>query len=317
MTGALVLKQKTVRDVMTALEDCFLLPIDTILNFETICLIKEQGYSRIPVYDTDRGNIVHILFAKDLLFIDPDDKKPMEEVCKFYKNEVNLVYDDTILTDMFNEFKSGEKGHLAVVQEINNEGEGDPFYETVGLVTLEDIIEEIIQSEIIDETDVVIDNKSKKKRTRERYTKEAEFNLFIGAEKHFKVSLTPQMNMAVFQYLTTSVPSFAPTIISPHFLKKILSLDVLREVRLVKGKDPPKIMTKGKPCDYFVLVLEGKVQVQIGKEDHEFDAGPFTFYGKQVLEQALLIPPSPMVTSAAGARGTTPSISMHSAVSQE
>ena len=47
------------------------------------------------------------------------------------------------------------KSHMAVVQTINDKGPGDPFYETVGLVTLEDIIEEIIQSEIIDETDTV------------------------------------------------------------------------------------------------------------------------------------------------------------------
>merc|ERR1712013_730286 len=87
VTGALVLKQKTVIDVMTHLDDCYMLPIDTLLNFETISEIKDQGYSRIPVYDGERVNIVHILFAKDLLFIDPDDEKPIEEVCKFYKNE--------------------------------------------------------------------------------------------------------------------------------------------------------------------------------------------------------------------------------------
>lgn len=50
-------------------------------------------------------------------------------------------------------FPSG-KSHLAIVQKVNNEGEGDPFYEVLGLVTLEDVIEEIIKSEILDESDM-------------------------------------------------------------------------------------------------------------------------------------------------------------------
>ena len=64
VSGALVLKQKTVRDVMTQLEDCYMLPVECSLDFETISEIKEQGYSRIPVYDGERTNIVHILYAK-------------------------------------------------------------------------------------------------------------------------------------------------------------------------------------------------------------------------------------------------------------
>ena len=44
--------------------------------------------------------------------------------------------------------------HMAIVNRVNNEGEGDPFYEVLGLVTLEDVIEEILKSEIVDETDI-------------------------------------------------------------------------------------------------------------------------------------------------------------------
>ena len=123
--------------------------------------------------------------------------------------------------------------------------------------------------------------------------------------------------------------AFSTEHVSPHFLKRILSLDVYREVKLKRDKSGividsdsvEKIMTKGKPCDFFILILEGKVNVQIGKEEHQFETGPFTYYGKQVLEQALLVPPSPMVPLATSAgrpgTGTRPSLSMHSAVSQE
>ena len=50
-------------------------------------------------------------------------------------------------------FSPTGKSHLAIVQKVNNEGEGDPFYEVLGLVTLEDVIEEIIRSEILDESE--------------------------------------------------------------------------------------------------------------------------------------------------------------------
>lgn len=139
---------------MTPLEDCFLLDEEAVLDFQTMSAIIKSGYSRIPIYSSERANIVALLFVKDLAFVDPDDCIPLLSVIKFYNHPVHKVFFDTTLDKMLEEFKQGTT-HLAVVLKINDGGgTGDPFYECIGIVTLEDIIEEIIQAEIVDETDV-------------------------------------------------------------------------------------------------------------------------------------------------------------------
>ncbi|TKS84953.1 Metal transporter CNNM4 [Collichthys lucidus] len=155
--GALELRTKTVEDVMTPLGNCFMIQADAVLDFNTMSEIMESGYTRIPVYDDERSNIVDILYVKDLAFVDPDDCTTLKTITKFYNHPVHFVFHDTKLDAMLEEFKKG-KSHLAIVQKVNNEGEGDPFYEVLGLVTLEDVIEEIIKSEILDESDLYRDD---------------------------------------------------------------------------------------------------------------------------------------------------------------
>ncbi len=158
---------------------------------------------------------------------------------------------------------------MAFVQDVNTSGEGDPFYETIGLVTLEDIIEEIIQQEIVDETDVVTDNRTKKKRRREHFKSGAEgtnFHQMFG-ESNKKIAISPQMTLAVFQYLTTSIPPFKASYISEVVLKRLLTMDVYREIKVKKDNKKMStsstldedciIMTKGKAIDYFILIIEG------------------------------------------------------------
>ena len=277
LTGALVLKEKHVIDSMTPLRDCYLLPIDSILNFDTISEIKTKGYSRIPVYNGERHNIVHILKAKDLLFVDPDDEKPLEDICKFYDKPFIVTEGTKPMDKMLEEFRTGEKGHLALVK-------GGEDNEVVGLITLEDIIEEIIQAEIVDEDDEVVDNITRKKRKHleNRVSiKKDELKLFMDPEDK-QIEVSPQVSLAVLQYLSSSIDKFNPTVIRPWVLKTLLSLDVFRI-----AKSDEYILKQGDPSDFFILIIEGKVEVQIGTEGYIFESGPFSIFGKPALDTSI------------------------------
>lgn len=106
--GALELRTKTVEDVMTPLNNCFMIRSDAVLDFNTMSEIMESGYTRIPVYEDERSNIVDILYVKDLAFVDPDDCTTLKTVTKFYNHPVHFVFHDTKLDAMLEEFKKGQ-----------------------------------------------------------------------------------------------------------------------------------------------------------------------------------------------------------------
>lgn len=68
---------------MTALEHCFLLELRSRLNFATMLAIYKSGFTRIPVYEGARANIVGILYVKDLILVDPDDETELSAVLAF------------------------------------------------------------------------------------------------------------------------------------------------------------------------------------------------------------------------------------------
>lgn len=105
--GALELRTKTVEDVMTPIANCFMIQADAVLDFNTMSEIMESGYTRIPVYDEERSNIVDILYVKDLAFVDPDDCTNLKTITKFYNHPVHFVFHDTKLDAMLEEFKKG------------------------------------------------------------------------------------------------------------------------------------------------------------------------------------------------------------------
>ncbi|MBV99907.1 Metal transporter CNNM4, partial [Eschrichtius robustus] len=183
------------------------------------------------------------------------------------------------------------KSHLAIVQKVNNEGEGDPFYEVLGLVTLEDVIEEIIKSEILDESDMYTDNRSRKRVSEKN---KRDFSAFKDADNELKVKISPQLLLAAHRFLSTEVPQFSPALISEKILLRLLKYpDVIQELKFDEHNKyyvRHYLYTRNKPADYFILILQGKVEVEAGKENMKFETGAFSYYGTMALSSFPSVP---------------------------
>jgi CBS domain containing-hemolysin-like protein len=123
-------------DAMTPRPDIYSFEADKTVG-EVRLLIKESGFSRVPVYEGDLDNTVGVIYAKDLLGL--DDGVGLKTIMRpvFFVPETKKV--DSLLRD----FKA-KKIHIAMV--VNEHGT------VVGLITIEDLLEEIV-GEIYDEMD--------------------------------------------------------------------------------------------------------------------------------------------------------------------
>ncbi|XP_037548315.1 metal transporter CNNM3 [Nematolebias whitei] len=299
-----MLRSKTVEDILTPLKDCFMLPSSSVLDFSTMSEIMQSGYNRVPIYEEDRSNIVEILYVKDLALADPEDCTPMTTITKFYNHPLHFVFNDTKLDAMLEEFKKGNS-HMAIVQKVNNEGEGDPFYEVLGLVTLEDVIEEIIKSEILDESVGYLDRKVKRPLAPleiplEPRSSHEEFSLFKPPEGEAKVHTSPQLLLATHRFLSREVEHFSPARVSEKVLFHLLRHpSVNQEVHFDHNNRLSPIhylYTRNHPVDYFILLLQGRVEVEIGKEGLKFENGAFTYYGVSALTLPSSVHQSPVST---------------------
>jgi len=87
-----------------------------------------------------------------LVLIYQQDNVPISNILEYYGRHCEFVFPDTKLLNILELFKTG-RAHLAIVHDVVDAGDGDPFYANVGIVTMEDVIETIIHDEIADELD--------------------------------------------------------------------------------------------------------------------------------------------------------------------
>ncbi|MBN2414944.1 HlyC/CorC family transporter [bacterium] len=134
-------RETTVREVMVPRTDVVSVEKDTPLE-AFLELVQEQGHSRIPVYDGTVDNILGILHVKDILYWTGTGQPvpPLRELVR----EAYFIPESKGIDELLRDFQQ-ERNHMAIVV--------DEYGGTAGIVTLEDVLEEIV-GEIQDEYDV-------------------------------------------------------------------------------------------------------------------------------------------------------------------
>jgi magnesium and cobalt transporter len=138
LEGVIRMADMTAGDVMVAAPRMDLLDIDAAYD-DLLAVVIDTGHSRFPVFESQRDNIIGILMAKDLLKL---QRAPELNLRTLLRPAV-FVPESKRLNELLRDFRSN-RNHLAMVI--------DEFGNTAGLITIEDVLEEIV-GEIEDEFD--------------------------------------------------------------------------------------------------------------------------------------------------------------------
>jgi len=140
--GIVAFRSISVKEIMTPRVDIEAVPLNS--NFEDLLkIITNSGKSRLPLYDEDLDDILGIIYAKDLLrFINNSNPDEMLNIKKIARKPY-FVPENKLISELLKEFQA-KNLHLGIVV--------DEYGGTSGLVSMEDILEEIV-GEIRDEFD--------------------------------------------------------------------------------------------------------------------------------------------------------------------
>lgn len=142
--ATLLMSEKHISQIMQPIADVYWLSNTAVLDAATVDEIKEKGYSRIPVFDESLSRCFGVLLMKDMVDVDFDDSpRPITE---FKLHKTKLVGSRTALDTMLRIF-FGLRTHLVPIEKDDK---------IIGILTVEDLIEEIIGHEIADETDHIL-----------------------------------------------------------------------------------------------------------------------------------------------------------------
>ena len=309
LTGVLEYKHMTVADVMTDLDKVYMIELNTKMSFAVLMDIYKSGFTRIPVYEGTRSNIVGILFTKDLILIDPDDEIELSAILAFHGGKnggyIRYVSDNTTLDKVFLEFKTARMHLLCAHSEDGPPRKDGSNAQVTGIITLEDVLEALIKDEIIDETDNLIDVNEPTSIVERRVTfRGADPTKFMSVFEH-KMNEEEKLGenevSAIVAFLSSNVAEFKTLGEYHKVLRKLIETSNVVEnddtsssdsenstmgtpgVHRGREYDEDLLYRAGEPSDVFTLVLQGQVKIFAGSEDFESELGPWSYIGQNAL----------------------------------
>lgn len=152
--GSLLFSHKNVSDVLTPATVSETIGVEEVIDDAKLIELRDMGYSRIPVHTDNQNQFVGILYLKDLIGVETPQK-----VGAVMDKTVHFVLPTDPLDKVLNEFIK-TKIHLFIVL--------DEFGSFDGVITVEDVVEEIIGAEIMDEDDDTPDLREFARRKQQR-----------------------------------------------------------------------------------------------------------------------------------------------------
>jgi len=224
-----------------------------------------------------------------LMLADPEDEMKLGDFIKIFDRKSNTFTMGTSLLEALNTFKKG-KTHLALVREMTINDDVNPRCELRGVLTLEDVVEEILQEEIVDETDVYVDVDKQ----------------VIVNDGREKIHLNLEVFNPVWMMRQDRLSREEVVAIAAHLgrivftAEKGLKLDIQTIEWLITGaivqnrsrdsqpgvQEPNErdcVYRCGTPTDHCMLVLQGRLALRVGREGFRSEAGAFSVLATEAL----------------------------------
>ncbi|CAI5716431.1 unnamed protein product [Hyaloperonospora brassicae] len=151
--GAMSFGNKTAQSIMTPFDRVFMAPASAVLDRVLVHRILASGFSRVLIHNTSVNDIVGTIHVKDLIFVDTKENTRLSSFFQIFGRSARSVDPDCRLSALLHMFKS-ESAHLVLVKQPQTTNPKADMHRLLGIVTLEDVLEEILQAEILDEQDV-------------------------------------------------------------------------------------------------------------------------------------------------------------------